>query len=135
MKLRSGNNYTPENTRRLTTLLKVVKLLAKCDNAKTDIDEVRFTKQLYDYIYQHMDYLESNCFLEHKDIVGFYNMFKSLSEEMMDKIDVLLIDQNCTLENKTLLLDTMESISIIYYKWFPENDELENHYLNTYLED
>lgn len=135
MKLRSGTTYKLPSSRRFIILSKIVRLLNSCDSAVDDIEEVQCTKKLFDYIHKHMKYIESPRFLKPHLVVEFYNLTKEVGEDMMDLIDSLLVEPECTPEHREILLDTLESISAVYYTWFPDNDECEHDYLNSYLED
>jgi hypothetical protein len=135
MKLRSGTTYKAPSSRRFIVLSKIVKLLHSCDSAVDDIEEVQYTKKLFDYIHKHMKYIESPRFLKPHLVVEFYNLTKEVGEDMFDLIDSLLVEPECTLEQREILLDTLESISAVYYTWFPDNDDCEHDYLNSYLED
>jgi hypothetical protein len=112
-----------------------VRLLHSCDTAVDDIEEVQYTKKLFDYIHKNMKYIESPPFLKPHLLVEFYNLTKEVGEDMMDLIDSLLVEPECTLEQRQILLDSLESISSVYYTWFPDNDDCEHDYLNSYLED
>jgi hypothetical protein len=133
--IRSKTTYQLPSSRRVSVLFKITRLLNLCDTAVDDIEEVQYTKKLFDYIHKNMRFIESSYFLKSHLLVHFYNLTKQVAEDMMDLIDSLLVERNCTLEERHILLDGLESISSVYYTWFPENDECEHDYLNSYLED
>jgi hypothetical protein len=140
MKLRSGTQYdfTPEkeklDKKKNTILLTILELIKKCENVSDTLEEMYFTQDFFDYIESNIDFIESSSFLEPHSRPEFYRIIKHTSEQMMDKIDSLLLSESLTANDKTVLLDTMESISSVYYTWFPIED-YEHDYLNSYLED
>jgi hypothetical protein len=137
MKLRSGTQYdfTPEKEKNKNKiLLTILELIKKCENVSDTLEEMYFTQDFFDYIESNIDFIESPSFLEPHSRPEFYRIIKHTSEQMMDKIDSLLLSESLTANDKTVLLDTMESISSVYYTWFPTED-CEHDYLNSYLED
>ena len=151
MKLRSGTTYNQPKisghsvycTRhRANVLNKIASLNNRIDSKTGTLRKIKCATRLYKYISKNITYIESSCFNISPDL---FNIINRNAENLMDGIDFLLIKKNTCIYRRMILLDALEKISSVYYRWNPDNyddydnydydEELEHDYLNTYLED
>ena len=103
----------------------LLQLLITFNGAKNDLEKITATKELFDFIGEHMDII---------DTPELQQFTRETAEQILDDIDSILFFTDI---DKSLLFDTQQSVSAVYYYEEPyeDEDELENDYLNTYLED
>lgn len=101
----------------------LLQLLIRYNGAQTDLEKVNASKDLFDFIQENMEIINTP---------ELYEITRSTAEQILDHIDHLLFFSDI---DKTILMDTQQSVSSFYYYDDIFNEELENDYLNTYLED
>ena len=101
----------------------LLQLLINYNTAQTDLEKINTSKILFDFINENIELINTP---------QLYQITRSVAEQMLDSIDDILFFTDV---DKSILLDAQESISAFYYYNEKYDDECENDYLNTYLED
>ncbi len=101
----------------------LLQLIINYNAAGTDLEKINTSKALFDFIGEHIELVNTP---------ELYQVTRSVAEDILDNIDNLLFFTDI---DKSILLDLQESVSIFYYYNETYNEDCENDYLNSYLED